>query len=118
MSTDAPSHALQFLVLHKRPFGDWAIDGDRYDVHGAMKPTLFRTYRNAIKTVRDGATWVRRIKNPPLEGKIVVFDPTILPEVTEDAVFLHRGLADRITDREFCERQMQLWAERAAKARS
>lgn len=83
-----------------------AEGGNDYRVVGGSHPTLFKTLRNARRAA-DSAPW--GLKGRP--GFVVVFDPGLLPAIdTED---IYEG-ADH-DEHQFAERQIALWAERAAR---
>jgi hypothetical protein len=122
----------RFLVLHHvlrrpRPTNGYTVtdeptpgaDEDTvHEIHGGRNPTLFQTLKMAHKAARDRYTWVKAPtpgtpRKRPV-GRVFLFDVNQLAEVTGDGVFEMPGLADRLTELEFAERQMQLWAERAA----
>jgi hypothetical protein len=127
----------QYLVLHELsevrearfieandddlPDRCYRLDGKIHELHGGQHPTLFRTLKMATKAKRDGHTYVRRDEiderfRPP-GGKILLFEPALLRELAPDQTLDHPGLADRLTELEVAERQMQLWADRAAHLR-
>jgi hypothetical protein len=121
----------RYLVLH-REMPRWSRDeygqpdmlasrDGHYELHGTdAHPTLFKTLKMARKAVRDGVTWIKasEMKAKRRDGLILVFDANLLPVVEqEDAVFRYAGLADRLSESEFCERQIELWAARLAAAR-
>lgn len=120
----------RYLVLHREsPRFTYDENGnpdrmpardDHYELHGtAAHPTLFKTLRMARKAVRDGYTWIKPDNTSKrANGLILVFDANLLPVVEqEDAVFRYAGLADRLSETEFCERQVQLWNDRLLAAR-
>lgn len=94
--------------------GDVVVDNARYFLHGLDKPTLFKTLKMASKAVRDGYTWIKRKNGVTYEGKILLFDVNYLPEIAIDKPLFERpGYVDKLSEIEFCERQSQLWIDRA-----
>lgn len=122
----------RYLVLHREmprvtrdEFGDYdemASRDGHYELHGTdQHPTLFKTLKMARKAVRDGYTWIAasKVKAVRRDGLILVLDANLLPVVEqEDVAFKYAGLADRMSESEFCERQLDLWSARLAAARA
>ena len=115
----------RFMVADRQFLSDdgVTIDTEEYTLVGGLHPTVYKTIRNAQRaaerrtwgTGRDQEstrTWVN-------DGLVLLFDPNDLPVVTPDTLLFHAaGLPDRISDLEFCERQIQLWGQRAERVRA
>jgi hypothetical protein len=95
--------------------------GPIYDVYGGAHPTLFKTIRNAFKVASERYFWLTKKdkENNDNAGKwrlntskVLVFDPNYLPLVAaDDQLFEMPAEADKLTEAEFCERQVGLWAD-------
>lgn len=82
---------------------------DGYWVRGGAHPYTYKTFRGAAREIRS---WHN-------DGLILLWDPSLLPVVTvDDPIFEDPNIADRMSEVEFCERQMQLWADRADRVRA
>lgn len=122
----------RFIVLHRkggyyagRDEGFEWRDYDRavYDVQGGNNTvSLYKTIRGATECASYGSYhWTKEVKADGKKrpgGLVMLFDPNYLPIVaTDDGVFEHPGYADKLSDVEFCERQIHLWVELTQKAR-
>ncbi len=88
-----------------------------YVLHGLQYPSMFKTARNAIATAAHRSTpfYVERGFQPSI---VFRFEPAMLPIVTPDDIFKYPGLADRVTELEFAERQIDAWSTYAARLRA
>lgn len=95
----------RFMIAEPHYYDD---DGT-YAVRGGGHPHTYKTFRNAARELRGGSG----------AGLILLWDPSLLPVVAaDDPIIDEPNLADRMSEIEFCDRQIQLWADRAARARA
>jgi hypothetical protein len=80
-----------------------------YRIRGGSHPYTYKTFRGAAREIRNGGN----------DGLILLWDPSLLPVVIADEpVLKDPNLADRMGELEFCDRQIQLWADRADRVRA
>jgi hypothetical protein len=74
---------------------------DEWNIWGGNHPTLFKTFRNAKRAAGR-------------HGVVLLFDPTKLAVADSDEIVCHQSMDEL----QFAERQVDLWAARAATLQS
>lgn len=79
-------------------------DGEHHPV-GGRSPTTYKTLRNARRAAGN-------------DGFVLIFDPTRLPLVGDEATHTSVDFGQRLDEDAFAERQMLYWADEVARIRA